>query len=358
MILKNLFFRKFWGNKKVLITGHNGFKGSWLSLLLTALGADVYGISLENQDPNSLFNSLNFDNQIKQELIDIRNFEKIKKSIQIISPEIIFHLAAQPLVRESYLNPVDTWSTNVMGTISILEAARAMNKRAIFIGITTDKVYQNKEWIYGYREIDRLGGDDPYSSSKAASELAINTWRKSFANNSKLIISSARAGNVIGGGDYAKDRIIPDIIRAFKNNSLLSLRNPNSTRPWQHVLEPLWGYILLAEMMSSNPAFADAYNFGPGISSNKTVLELVQEFSKIIKVGLKIDKNQNDLKESNLLNLVSEKARSKLNWQPIWNFEKTISITASWYNKVINNNFNSFECCVDDITEFMRLQNK
>ena len=209
-----------------------------------------------------------------------------------------------------------------MGTISILEAARSLNKKTIFIGITTDKVYQNNEWIYSYRENDRLGGDDPYSSSKAASELAIHSWKKSFASNSKLIISSARAGNVIGGGDYAKDRIIPDIIRSFKSESLLNLRNPNSTRPWQHVLEPLWGYVLLAEKMSSNPEISDAYNFGPEVSSNKTVLELVKEFSKVIKVEFKIEKPLNDLKESNLLNLVSEKAQSKLNWKPKWNFQK------------------------------------
>lgn len=358
MNLKNLFFREFWGNKKVLITGHNGFKGSWLSLLLTSLGAEIYGISLENKDPNSLYNTLHFWNGKNEEVIDIRNFEKINNAIKNISPDIIFHLAAQPLVRESYLNPVDTWSTNVMGTISILEAARSLNKKTIFIGITTDKVYQNKEWIYGYRENDRLGGNDPYSSSKAASELAMHSWKKSFASNTKLIISSARAGNVIGGGDYAKDRIIPDIIRAYKNDNILNLRNPNSTRPWQHVLEPLWGYILLAEKMSSNPEISEAYNFGPEVSSNKTVLELVEEFSKILKVKFEVEKTFNNLKESNLLNLVSEKAQNKLNWQPIWNFKKTIFKTATWYNKTIINNLNSLDCCVDDITEFMEAQNK
>ena len=358
MNLKNLFFRKFWGNKKVLITGHNGFKGSWLSLLLTSLGADIYGISLENEDPNSLFNTLHFWDKKNEEIIDIRNFEKINNAIKKISPDIIFHLAAQPLVRESYLNPVETWSTNVMGTISILEAARSLNKKIIFIGITTDKVYQNKEWIYGYRENDRLGGNDPYSSSKAASELAIHSWKKSFGSNSKLILSSARAGNVIGGGDYAKDRIIPDIIRAYKKDSSLKMRNPNSTRPWQHVLEPLWGYILLAEKMSYNPDIADAYNFGPEVSSNKTVSELVEEFSKVIKVKFKVEKTLNNLKESNLLNLVSEKAQTKLNWKPIWNFQKTIFKTATWYNNTINNNLNSFDCCVEDIKDFMESQNK
>ena len=351
MHLKNLFFREFWGNKKVLITGHNGFKGSWLSLLLTSLGAEIYGISLENKDPNSLYNTLHFWNGKNEEVIDIRNFEKINNAIKNISPDIIFHLAAQPLVRESYLNPVDTWSTNVMGTISILEAARSLKRKTIFIGITTDKVYQNKEWIYGYRENDRLGGNDPYSSSKAASELAMHSWKKSFASNTKLIISSARAGNVIGGGDYAKDRIIPDIIRSYKNDNILNLRNPNSTRPWQHVLEPLSGYLLLGQLLFQNKKeYAKPWNFGPSLSSNITVRELVdivKKHWKHIEVEYESPKNE----ETKHLILDSSKAYNKLKWQPVWGIDSTINYTIEWYKNYYEKEIVKTEEQIDIFTQ-------
>ena len=348
------FHKDFWRKKKVLITGHNGFKGSWLSLFLLELGAEIYGISLKNDDPNSLFNKLGIKKNINEKITDIRNFEIIKETISNFSPDIIFHLAAQPLVRESYLKPVETWSTNVMGTISILEAIKEFNKKIIFIGITTDKVYQNYEWVYGYRENDRLGGEDPYSSSKAATELAIKAWKNSFAYNSKFLISSARAGNVIGGGDYAKDRIIPDIFRSLKEKKVLSLRNPKSTRPWQHVLEPLWGYLLLAEKMNENPSLSDCYNFGPEYSSNRSVQDVVEEFSKVIKIKYKIQTSNGSFKESKLLHLVSEKSKQTLNWKPIWDFEKTIYRTATWYIKVQNNISNELTLCMDDISEFMK----
>ena len=351
------FHNNFWKNKKVLITGHNGFKGSWLSLLLLKLGANIFGISLENEDPNSLFNKLVIKKDINEKIIDIRNFELIKETIHSFSPDIIFHLAAQPLVRESYLKPVETWSTNVMGTISILEALRDSKKKVIFIGITTDKVYHNNEWIYGYRENDRLGGTDPYSSSKAATELAINSWKKSFAYDKDLHISSARAGNVVGGGDYSKDRIIPDIFRSLKQNKVLCIRNPNSTRPWQHVLEPLWGYILLAEKMFEDSSFSDSYNFGPEYSSNRSVQELVDSFSKVIKIKYKVDFSNNSFKESKLLNLVSDKSKQTLNWKPIWGFEKTIYRTASWYSKVLRNESTELALCMEDISEFLKDQN-
>ena len=272
------FHNSFWSNKRILITGHNGFKGSWLSLFLMKLGAEIYGISLKNEDPNSLFNKLGIQKNINERIIDIRYYDGIKKAISSFAPDIIFHLAAQPLVRESYLKPLETWSTNVMGTISILEALRESKKKVVFIGITTDKVYYNNEWIYGYRENDRLGGADPYSSSKAATELAISSWKQSFSNNRDFLISSARAGNVIGGGDYAKDRIIPDIFRSLKEKKILNIRNPRSTRPWQHVLEPLWGYMLLAEKMNKDSSFSDSYNFGPEYNSNRSVQEVVEHF--------------------------------------------------------------------------------
>ena len=354
---KNTIHNDFWKNKRVLITGHNGFKGSWLSLFLMKLGAEIFGISLKNEDPNSLFNKLNIRNRINEKIIDIRNFELTKNAISYFNPDIIFHLAAQPLVRKSYKEPLNTWSTNVMGTISVLEALRESKKKVIFIGITTDKVYQNNEWIYGYRENDRLGGDDPYSSSKAATELAINSWKKSFANNQDLHISSARAGNVIGGGDYAKDRIIPDIFRSVKENKILKIRNPLSTRPWQHVLEPLWGYILLAEKMNEDSSFSDSYNFGPEYNSNRSVQEVVDTFSKVIKIKYKLNTPNDSFKESQLLNLVSDKSKKILNWEPIWDFEKTIFQTASWYNKILNNDSIESNLCMEDISEFMKDQN-
>ncbi len=358
MNIKNKFQNKFWSGKKVLITGHNGFKGSWLSLLLLTLGADIFGISLENDDPISLFNRLHLSNLIIEKHIDIRNSNEIKKNINKFSPDIIFHLAAQPLVNEGYVKPIETWTTNVMGTISILEGVRELNKKIILIAITTDKVYQNNDWVYGYRENDRLGGDDPYSSSKSAAELAINCWEKSFYKNSRIIVSSARAGNVIGGGDYADNRIVPDIFRSLEKNKILKLRNPESTRPWQHVLEPLWGYIKLAEKMNINPEMADCYNFGPNSSSNRSVLELVNEFKKIIKFDFVVDHNSNFFKESKYLHLISEKAERKLNWNQVWNFEETIRRTAFWYNEIHENSASELSLCMKDISDFIKLQVK
>ncbi len=353
----NTFHQNFWRKKKVLITGHNGFKGSWLSLFLMKLGAEIYGISLKNDDPNTLFNKLQIKKIIHEKFIDIRNIKLTKDAINDFSPDIIFHLAAQPLVRESYLKPVETWSTNVMGTISILESIRELKKKVIFIGITTDKVYHNKEWVYGYRENDRLGGVDPYSSSKAAAELAINAWKNSFTSNSDYLISSARAGNVIGGGDYAKDRIIPDIFRSIKENKILTIRNPESKRPWQHVLEPLWGYILLAEKMDGHSSFSDCYNFGPESNSNRSVQNVVDTFSKVIKIKYKTQISTESFKESKLLHLTSEKAKNALNWNPVWDFEKTIYRTASWYIKLHKNISDELSLCNEDISEFMKDQN-
>lgn len=354
---KNTFQYSFWNNKRILITGHNGFKGSWLSLFLIKLGADVHGISLKNEDPNSLFNKLGIQKKVNERIIDIRNFDAIKKAISSLAPDIIFHLAAQPLVRESYLKPVETWSTNVMGTISILEALKELKKKVIFIGITTDKVYHNNEWIYGYRENDRLGGADPYSSSKAATELAISSWKQSFSNNRDLHISSARAGNVIGGGDYAKDRIIPDIFRSLKEKKILNIRNPLSTRPWQHVLEPLWGYILLAEKMNEDSSFSASYNFGPEYNSNRSVKEVVDTFSRVVEIQYKVAVSNDTFKESKLLNLVSDKSKQKLGWKTVWDFDKTISRTASWYNEILKNDSLAYSLCMEDISEFLKDQN-
>lgn len=347
----------FWKNKKVLITGHTGFKGSWLSLILLNWGCEVYGISLKPTEELNLFNSLNFEKDLNHNLIDIRNSELFKSKVKEIKPDIIFHLAAQPLVRDSYLSPVDTWEVNVNGTINLLEAVRDLNYNSVAIFITTDKVYKNNEWIYGYREIDQLGGYDPYSSSKAASEIAINSWRSSFLDDeidNKTLIASARAGNVIGGGDWSKDRIIPDAIRALNTNQTIKVRSPNSSRPWQHVLEPLFGYLNLAEKMYSNDyALATSFNFGPRIESNKKVKDLIKEVLKIWEGKWQDISDTKNLHEANLLNLSYEKAFNYLNWQPKWDFEKTIEKTVHWYKKFYSG-YSAMECCLSDLNSYLK----
>ena len=255
----------FWESKRVLITGHTGFKGSWLSILLLAKGANIYGISLPPEANPSLFNLIDLHNnkheQFKGEfnsfLGDINKYKLLKEYLNLCKPEIIFHLAAQPLVQESYLNPLKTWETNVMGSLNLLESVKSFDHHCSIVMVTTDKVYKNNNWVYGYRECDELGGNDPYSASKAAMEIAVSSWRKSFCGNAvhqkpNIAIASARAGNVIGGGDWAKNRIIPDAVRGLSKKQSIIIRNPLSTRPWQHVLEPLEGYLKLAKTMHEN----------------------------------------------------------------------------------------------------------
>ena len=279
--------KDFWKDKKVIITGHTGFKGSWLLIWLIKLGAEVYGISISEGIESNLFNTIKgqLSNKFVHKLIDIRDLRKLSNTISEIKPDVIIHMAAQALVQESYKDPITTWSTNLMGTINLLESSSKLNKACSFVCVTTDKVYENKNWCYGYRENDNLGGIDPYSASKAASEIALKSWRKSFCgeNNietSKLGIASARAGNVIGGGDYAENRLIPDCYRAYLNKNSIKVRNPNSIRPWQFVLEPLHGYLLLAERLYRDPkTYSSEYNFGPNNDSNKTVLEVVEHIS-------------------------------------------------------------------------------
>ncbi len=359
--------KDFWANKRVLITGHTGFKGSWLSIWLNMIGAEVYGLSLSPLGDQSLFSEITKSISLgKNYFVDIRNKEKLKKSILEINPEIVFHLAAQPLVRDSYKNPLDTWSTNLMGSLNLLETLANLKKICAVIMITTDKVYKNREWEHGYRENDELGGYDPYSASKAACEIAISSWRNSYCDIDKkgfnLAIASARSGNVIGGGDWAKDRIIPDTIRAFKTNNKLLIRNPNATRPWQHVLEPLSGYLLLAENLynfqkvKSNEdvnVFATAFNFGPYIESNKTVKKLLEEIIKSWPNNLDIKYKKDILHEAGLLNLQIDKAYQFLQWNPKWTFEKTVSYTINWYKNFHENKLNAYRLCVNDVEIFM-----
>ena len=360
--------KSFWQNRKVLITGHSGFKGSWLSFWLKNLGAKVYGISLAPNTNPSLFNQLNLiDSLDESHFIDIRNNLELDKIIFKLRPEVVFHLAAQPLVLEGYKNPLMTWETNLMGSLNLLNSLTNLRTKLSLVMITTDKVYKNKEWIYGYREQDELGGYDPYSASKAACEMAIDSWRLSYCepkNNEEnlLRIASARSGNVIGGGDWSKDRIIPDAIRALNKNTEIILRNPNSTRPWQHVLDPLSGYILLAEKLykysqeNNNDLknkFATSYNFGPSIESNKKVIELVEEISKYWS-GLKVTNTiDNNFHEANRLNLQTDKSFHYLQWRPKWDFENSVKRTIEWYKKIQNSNITAREVCLFDIEEYM-----
>lgn len=352
---------KFWKNKKILITGHTGFKGSWLSLWMKMVGANVCGIGLKPND-DSLFNQLNLSKKIDlHNVLNINEFSNLKKVVQKFNPDIVFHLAAQPLVRESYREPIKTWETNVLGSIKLLESLKKINKKCAIVIITTDKVYKNKEWDYGYRENDELGGHDPYSASKAALEIAINSWRKSFCGNEVyqnpfLGIASARAGNVIGGGDWAEERIIPDTIRALQSGNPVLIRNPNSTRPWQHVLEPISGYLDLAELIFSkenNYLYCDSFNFGPMTDSNKTVKDLLEESFKYWKGEWFINQSCEIFHESKMLNLQIEKAYNILGWKPKWDFNKTVEKTINWYKNTHNNIKSPEQACIDDMNEFM-----
>jgi len=327
-------------NKKVLITGHTGFKGSWLTLWLLKLGAKVTGYALNPKTAKDNFVLCDLKNKIKDYREDIRDYKKLYEVFEEEEPEIIFHLAAQPLVLDSYENPLYTIETNTQGTANILEAFRHSNKAKILIIITTDKVYENFEWEWGYRESDQLGGSDPYSASKAASEILISSYQRSFFNEGKKKVVSVRAGNVIGGGDWSENRLIPDCIRALENNEKIIIRNPNSTRPWQHVLEPLGGYLLLGQkLLEESISETGAWNFGPFFSNIITVEELVSEIIDCYGNGeYEIRSNKNAPKESNFLSLDISKASRKLKWKPVLNLEETIKFTIDWYKLYSSSN--------------------
>jgi len=343
-------------NKKVLVTGHTGFKGSWLSLWLLKLGAQVTGYALDPKTEKDMYVLSDLESKISDNRADIRNYDKIKKVIDDEKPEIIFHLAAQPLVLESYENPHYTIETNTQGTVNVLEAFRQSATAKILILITTDKVYENNEWIWGYRENERLGGKDPYSASKAAAEILISSYQKSFFDkNSSKLIASVRAGNVIGGGDWAENRIVPDCIKAIENVEKIIIRNSSATRPWQHVLEPLGGYLLLGEkLLEEKSKFQGAWNFGPFSENNKNVECLVKEVVKHFGKGeYKINQNPNAPIESNFLSLDITKAVQKLKWKPIFNFEDTIKYTVSWYKSYMEGNIYQFS--INQIAEYEKL---
>ncbi len=323
--------------RRVLLTGHTGFKGSWLALWLKELGAEVTCLALDPATQPSHWASLQLD--LPEHRIDIRHTAAVAAAVQHADPEMVFHLAAQPLVRRSYRDPVETWSTNVMGTVSMLEACRlAPSLRAIVV-VTTDKCYENREWEWGYREIDPLGGHDPYSASKAAAELVVGSYRTAFfAMSDAPLLASARAGNVIGGGDWSEDRLIPDLVRALSARTALEIRSPGATRPWQHVLESLSGYLRLGQLLlEGRREFAEAWNFGPDAEGNRTVgevLELLQRYWPALHWRVT---SQPQPYEATLLHLDSAKARLRLDWKPVWKLEDGLRATADWYRAWLEN---------------------
>ena len=350
-------------NSRVLITGNTGFKGCWLTTWLSYLGADITGFSIDIPTEPSLFESSQLNNRINSLKKDIRDYESLFAIINKVKPDFIFHLVAQPLVRESYSNPISTWETNTFGTINLLEALRKVEKKCVAVIITSDKCYDNLEWVWGYRETDSLGGADPYSASKGAAELAIKSYIKSFfPKDSSVRIGVGRAGNVIGGGDWAKDRIVPDCIRAWSADQVVNIRNPNATRPWQHVLEPLSGYISLAmSLHESNALHGEAFNFGPQSMQDYSVIKLVEEMSMHWnKVKWKnVISNQDSQVESGLLKLNCDKAFHYLGWHSVWNFEETIKETVNWYRDYYEEpNKSMYAYCVNQIKNYTALADK
>ncbi len=324
----------FWQGRRVLLTGHTGFKGAWLGLWLTSLGAEVTGLALEPDTTPSLFNQLGLAGALNHHILDVRDTEGVARLVAGTKPEIVFHMAAQPLVLRGYSEPVETWNVNVMGTIHLLEALRTLKSRCAVVAVTTDKVYENRNWEYGFRESDALGGYDPYSSSKAAAEIAVACWRRSFLNEkTDVSIATARAGNVIGGGDWSENRIVPDIVRALSAGEPVEVRNRHATRPWQHVLEPLSGYMRLAHLLFENgdERYQDAFNFGPDPEACRTVGDLVKECLKHWPGQINDVSPPNAPHEAAKLALVIERARDRLAWSPRWNFARGVEQTMSWY---------------------------
>jgi CDP-glucose 4,6-dehydratase len=369
--------RSAYKGKTVLVTGHTGFKGSWLSEWLLRLGARVVGIALPPPTDPALFNQLRLADRMEHHLQDIRDREALLRLVLEIRPDYVFHLAAQPLVRASYDEPVETYSTNVMGTVHLLEALqqlqmqyRSDGKQACAaVMITTDKCYANREWLYGYREEDRLGGYDPYSSSKACAELAIASFRQSFFNPQqsaalpRVGVASARAGNVIGGGDWALDRIVPDCIRSLQRTAPIAVRNPAATRPWQHVLEPLCGYLqlgmrlrgaLVTQDRDALDRYCSAYNFGPVLTSNRPVEILVREVLKHWPGRWDNQAEAHAPHEAGRLNLAWDKAFHLMNWQPIWAFDETIARTVRWYRQQGELNVDAQTLTAADIEAYER----
>lgn len=350
-------FKNVYKSKKVLITGNTGFKGSWLTVWLKMLGADVYGISDKIHTKPSNYEVLNLEDQIINHFVDINDFESLYNTISEINPDFVFHLAAQAIVKDSYSDPINTFKTNVIGTLNLLEVLKKRNKECIAVIITSDKCYDNVEWLWGYKETDHLGGKDPYSASKACAELVFRTFFESYFSNttSKVKIASARAGNVIGGGDWANHRIIPDAVKSWSNKKVLQIRSPNSTRPWQHVLEPLSGYLLLGQKLYENNSLSgESFNFGPKPETNFSVESLLLKMSEFWPdVKWQVVKSDKSIKEAGLLKLNCDKALSMLGWTPNLNFDSTIEFVANWYKEYYSNNSDMLSLTKLQIEEYI-----
>jgi len=354
-----MYFNNIYKGKKVFLTGHTGFKGSWLLSWLHMAGADILGYSLAPKPEHKLFGYINGEKLCDSVLYDVLAYEKLEKSMTAFQPDFVFHLAAQPLVRYGYEEPLETLYVNTMGTAHILNAMRKLTKPCVAIMVTTDKVYYNQEWPYAYRENDRLGGYDPYSSSKACAELIIDSYRNSYFNESayshhRKTIVAARAGNVIGGGDWANDRIVPDIVRALENKQPIIVRNPKSVRPWQHVLEPIHAYLLLGQKLSEDPEeYHTEYNFGPDITDCLTVEEMVKHAIAIWKEGTyQISTPKDEPHEAGLLKLDISRAVSDLNWHPVFSAGEAMDKTITWYKSFTGKN--AEELVKKDIFDFTK----
>ena len=355
---------KCYKGKTVLITGHTGFKGSWLSAWLISLGARVIGLSVNIPTSPSNYSVSKIDDLVDDYRIDIRDAAAVKKLVDECQPDFVFHLAAQALVRPSYNSPLDTISINALGTANILDALRLLSKKVSVVIITSDKAYDNKEWEWGYRENDILGGKDPYSASKGMAELVIRSYVESFfkSSDNEILIGIARAGNVIGGGDWANDRIVPDCVSATFRGEKLAIRNPSATRPWQHVLEPLSGYLVLGDnLCSSKDLHGEAFNFGPSSEQNYPVSSLIDEMTKYWNEISWEDQSDKDKKvfEAGLLKLNCDKANLKLDWQPTLYFKETVSMTVDWYRKYYEGSNNSMqEMTMKQILDYSNLAKK
>ena len=355
---------EFWKNKRVFLTGHTGFKGSWLSLWLQKLGAKVTGFALNPPTEPNLFDLANVASGMNSFLGDIRDTNALRDALNKASPEIIIHMAAQSLVRESYANPTDTYSVNVMGTVNLLEEMRSVKGIKALIVVTSDKCYENHEWLWSYRENEPMGGYDPYSSSKGCAELITAAYRSSFFNVNNyshhgVAISSARAGNVIGGGDWAKDRLVPDLIKAFEQDHEMQIRNPSAVRPWQHVLEPLSGYLTLAEALCNfGPDFAEAWNFGPNENDSKTVSWVIETIAKYWGQEVKW-KNylETNFHEANYLKLDISKAKNRLGWNPRLDLEQSLAMVVDWSKKRLTGG-NMYDFTLQQISNYQDLIKK